>query len=395
MPISGARAASIAWTLAWRDLTTEMSSRITVSLTAPSVRAACASASANALDRENVCGRPRDLSAIFWSHLEKICLTHASRAMTQGQARWWGHKGSGGGRCSTQFFHTAAIMDSATFLQLVDGDREYGLSTLVDVVTTGFHAGVVPRDEHLIPTFNDCPAVLARLLALAYKKGLAPTDRHFQITGRSAPVALILQATSQKFADAHGRTRYRMDWSTHVAGRTARDRAVLLPAAYAAGDIVPSVRLHVRPLGCHFMGWRALQAAYAAGTPVRMRDVFRLPGDVSGVKHLLRPRERAAVPHVIKAWVDAGVVDSLSALPVEWVQTANKRARILTKMYASGCVPVRRHLDRFGPGCAEAVKAARRRYAYADCMQRKCLDLRLHSDLSEIVMKLIRSEDRL
>jgi hypothetical protein len=58
-------------------------------------------------------------------------------------------------------------------------------------------------------------------------------------------------------------------------------------------------------------------------------------------------------------------------------------------------VPVRRHLDRFGPGCAEAVKAARRRYAYADCMQRKCLGLRLHSDLSDIVMKLIRSEDRL
>jgi hypothetical protein len=186
-----------------------------------------------------------------------------------------------------------------------------------------------------------------------------------------------------------------MKWDLHVEDRVARERADLLAIAYANGDIVPSHTRHLRPLGT-FLGWRALAAAYKAGTPVLRRHVGNY-GALAGRRELSRrlsASERAGLGNVIKAWVDAGVARNLSPVPVEWIGTASRRRRVLAKLYAGGVVPHRSHLEIYA-GCAAVVKKARVRFARARLMQRKCLNHFLHKDLSDVVMRMIKSTDLL
>jgi hypothetical protein len=285
-------------------------------------------------------------------------------------------------------------MDQASFNELIAGVRVYKLSTLADIVEAGYLAGVRPRERHLFPTFANHVASLPGLLRLAYDNGLEPTDLHFDTMGaRMCPVKLVEHATSLKLTLAHGRQyRYPMKWDLHVRDRPVKERAELLAVAYASSDIVPDFRRHVEPLG-EFLCWRALAAAYAAGSPVAPEHAFELAGDLSGVRHSCPPRQRAYVAPVLLAWITAGHATRLEHLPVQWISTAGKRGRVLRELYARNCVPRRRHLFQYGAPCQDVVKKARRRYARASLMQRKCLATCLPTDIAELVYAKIRASD--
>jgi hypothetical protein len=286
------------------------------------------------------------------------------------------------------------VMNHSAFHELVSGDRAYKLSTLADIVDTAYRAGIPPRDEHLFPAFDNHIAALPRLLRVAYEHGLEPSDRHFGAMGSQVcPCKLVVLATSQQLADAHGRgRRYAMSWDLHVRDRPSVQRAELLAVAYASGDIALDYTLHLAPLGA-YLTWRALAAAYAAGLPVSAEHTFELVGDLTAARVYCPARQRPCVAPVLLAWIAAGYAKRLECLPVQWVTSMSQRARTLRELYARNCVPARRHLTDYGVPCEPTVKRARRRYARAAAMQRKCLVKYLHSDLADVVYRMIRAAD--
>lgn len=283
-------------------------------------------------------------------------------------------------------------MDHSTMHELVSGERVYKLSTLADIVESAYRAGVRAREQHLFPAFNNYVAVLPKLLRLAYANGLEPKDEHFEVMGaRVCPMQLIVYATSQKLADEHGRRhRYAMSWDLHVVDRSDKDRAELLALAYASGDIAMDFPRHVDPLGV-YLGWRAMAAAYAAGTPVDR--AFEIDGDMLRASAFCPRRQRASVAPVLLAWIAAKYATRLEFLPVQWITATSKRNQVLFELYARNCVPRRRHLRQYGIKSQGVVKRARVRYARANLMQRKCLGKFLPPDLALAIYDKIRASD--